>query len=108
MQVERVSSGTPGFDKLLSGGLPANRLYVISGPPGSGKTTLSSQFIVRGVRNGESVAYISMHESEDELRTDMGQFGFGFEKIASKIKFLDLMSENHASVFQNTGSGVGW
>ena len=58
----RVSSGVSGLDPLVGGGLPSGRLYVLSGPPGSGKTTISTQFLVDGARQGENCLFVSMHE----------------------------------------------
>ena len=65
---ERVKTGVEGLDEILHGGLIANRLYLIEGLPGSGKTTLSLQFLLEGVRQGERVLYISLSETEEELR----------------------------------------
>lgn len=83
------------MDRLLDGGLPAKRLYVISGPPGSGKTTFASQFIAEGVRADDASLYITMHETRAELIQDMSAFDFGFEQaITSKnARFLNLTSE---------------
>lgn len=91
----RVPTGCRGMDRLLNGGLPSNRLYVISGPPGSGKTTFASQFIAEGVRDDDTSLYITMHESRDELIQDMSSFDFGFEQAitAKNARFLNLTAE---------------
>ena len=44
--------GVPGLDAVLGGGLPANRLYLVQGDPGVGKTTLAMQFLMEGARRG--------------------------------------------------------
>jgi circadian clock protein KaiC len=63
-----ASTGISGLDEVLSGGLTPHRLYLLEGVPGSGKTTLAMQFLLEGVRQGESVLYVTLSESEDELR----------------------------------------
>ncbi|KFN50758.1 ATPase domain-containing protein [Arenimonas composti] len=63
-----ISTGVPGLDDVLGGGLAPSRLYLIEGTPGSGKTTLALQFLIEGVRNGESVLYVTLSESEVELQ----------------------------------------
>jgi KaiC/GvpD/RAD55 family RecA-like ATPase len=105
----RVSSGVPGFDEIVEGGLPANRLYVVSGPPGSGKTTFSSQFITEGARNGENCLYVTMHESKDELIHDMSNFDFGFEKVmrSDRVQFLNLVTEAGKRTITQFGTDGG-
>lgn len=62
-----LSSGIPGLDEILRGGFARDRLYLIEGEPGSGKTTLALQFLLQGAREGERVLYITLSESKTEL-----------------------------------------
>ena len=105
----RVSSGVPGFGELVQGGLPGNRLHVVSGPPGSGKTTFSSMFIAQGARNGENCLYVTMHESKDELINDMSNFEFGFETVMRSdcVQFLNLVSEAGKRTITQFGTDGG-
>ncbi|WP_232702643.1 RAD55 family ATPase [Halobacterium wangiae] len=91
----RISTGVSGLDSLLDGGLPARRLYTLSGPPGSGKTTLAAQYVTEGIRNGEDVLYVTMHETRNELVEDMSNYEFGFERAANseRFEFLNLTRE---------------
>src|SRR5262249_61712005 len=63
----RCSSGYPGLDDVLGGGLPVGHFYLIEGEPGTGKTTLALQFVAEGVKRGEQVLYATLSESRDEL-----------------------------------------
>jgi circadian clock protein KaiC len=60
-------TGVPGFDDVLDGGWSRNRLYLIEGVPGSGKTTLALQFLMEGMARGENVLYITLSETREEL-----------------------------------------
>ncbi|OYT46634.1 ATPase [Thermoplasmatales archaeon ex4484_6] len=60
--LKRASTGVEGLDLLLKGGFPENRVIVVSGAPGAGKTTLGVQFLRAGARNGEAGAYLSILE----------------------------------------------
>lgn len=62
-----LSTGVPGLDDVLGGGLTPGRLYLAEGSPGSGKTTIAMQFLMEGVRRGESVLYVTLSETADEL-----------------------------------------
>ena len=61
------STGCEGLDGILRGGLPSNRLYLLEGAPGSGKTTLALQFLLEGRRRGETVLYVTLSETSEEL-----------------------------------------
>jgi circadian clock protein KaiC len=64
----RLSTGIVGLDNILNGGLAKGFLYLVEGSPGAGKTTLALQFLIAGARKGEKGLYISLAESEAELR----------------------------------------
>src|SRR4051812_12882195 len=63
----RCATGIEGLDNILGGGLPRNRLYLVQGDPGVGKTTLALQFLLRGIREGEAGLYITLSETKEEL-----------------------------------------
>jgi circadian clock protein KaiC len=62
-----VSTGIAGLDQVLTGGLPADALYLVEGDPGSGKTTLGLQFLLEGAKRGETGLYVTLSESKVEL-----------------------------------------
>ena len=64
----RVPIGIEGLDDVLGGGITPERLYLIEGSPGTGKTTLALQFLLHGVAHGESALYITLSETAEELR----------------------------------------
>jgi len=78
---ERVKTGVAGLDEILHGGLIPNRLYLIEGLPGSGKTTLGLHFLLEGVRQGERVLYISLSETEEELRSAAASHGWSLDGV---------------------------
>jgi circadian clock protein KaiC len=84
-----VKTGIPGFDSTLSLGLKKNSSVVISGPPGSGKTTFGLQFIYSGAKEfDEPGVFISLSQSVDEIKNDCKSFGWDVEDAISKGKIL--------------------
>ncbi len=66
--VSKARTGIPGLDDILYGGLTRGQLFLTEGNPGTGKTTLGLQFILEGARAGEKGLYITLTETEQELR----------------------------------------
>lgn len=104
----RIRTGVSGFDDLIGGGFIPERLYVLSGPPGSGKTTFTSQFIAEGLRNGEKCMYITMHETRAELVNDMSSFDFGFETLveSDNFRFINLVTPTGKHALNKFASGT--
>src|SRR6185295_18827062 len=78
---QRVPTGIEGLDHILTGGLPRDRVYLIDGDPGVGKTTLALQFLFEGIRNGETCLYITLSESRDELESIADSHGWSLDKL---------------------------
>ncbi len=78
---DRISSGIPGLDQILLGGLPKERVYLVHGGPGAGKTTLGFQFLLEGVRQRERVLYVSLLQTRSELESILGSHGWSLEGI---------------------------
>src|SRR5690348_16032072 len=78
----RISTGSRGLDDVLGGGLDPDRMYLYEGRPGSGKTTLALQFLLEGVRRGEPTLYITLSETERELRLVAKRHGWSLEGIS--------------------------
>ena len=78
---DRVCTGISGLDKLLRGGLTANRMYLVEGLPGTGKTTLALQFLLEGRDRGESTLYVTLSETETELNAIALSHGWSLDSI---------------------------
>jgi circadian clock protein KaiC len=76
-----LSTGVAGLDTILGGGLTSDRLFLIEGEPGTGKTTLALQFLQEGVRRGESVIYITLAETRVELTAVAQSHGWSMDGI---------------------------
>lgn len=83
-------TGVAGLDTILGGGLTANRLYLVEGTPGTGKTTLSLQFLLEGVRLGQPCLYVTLSESERELRAVAVTHGWTLDGIT----LIELVAED--------------
>jgi len=81
-----MSTGVPGIDEMLRGGLIAGRPYVVSGTSGSGKTTLAIQFLHDGVKRGERALMVAIDEPPAEIRENVRAMGWD----VGKIRILDV------------------
>jgi circadian clock protein KaiC len=78
---DRASSGLAGLDNILGGGFVRGRLHLIEGRPGTGKTTLGMQFILAGRDSSETVLYVSMSETRNELEGVAAAHGWSLDGI---------------------------
>lgn len=92
MNTEEIGSvcttGVEGLDDILRGGLPRNRIYLVQGDPGVGKTTIALQFLLEGARKGENGLYITLSETTYELKSVADSHGWDL----SSINLFDLSS----------------
>lgn len=86
--VERISTGVKGFDDLIEGGLIPGKVYLLTGPPGSGKTTMGMHFLLEGARKGEKVAYVSLIQDPNEAVKDMMRFDPSVQVYVGSKKML--------------------
>lgn len=68
--MDKIPSGIEGFDKLVFGGFPKNRAYLVSGEPGTGKTIFCLQYLLTGAKLGEKCIYISIDEKPEHIILD--------------------------------------
>jgi circadian clock protein KaiC len=94
------TTGVPGLDDILGGGLPRNCLYLVDGNPGVGKTTLALQFLLQGVKEKERCLYITLSETKPELDDVARSHGWSLEGI--EIIELSAIERSLAGKSQNT------
>lgn len=75
------ATGVAGLDEILSGGLTEGRLFLLEGSPGTGKTTIATQFLLAGATAGERALYITLSETEEELRAGGTSHGWEFPEL---------------------------
>lgn len=76
---DRVASGIPGLDKLVEGGFMKNSVNLIAGQTGTGKTIFCMQYLLDGLRNGETCVYLTLEQKVEDIIADMSKFGWDKE-----------------------------
>ena len=77
----KANFGIAGLDDITKGGLARGRLFLLEGSPGTGKTTIATQFLMAGAAAGESSLYITLSETEDELRDGARSHGWALDGV---------------------------
>ena len=91
-------TGVAGLDDILGGGLQRGRLILLEGSPGTGKTTISTQFLLQGAEAGERVLYITLSETDEELREGAESHGWTFPPSFTVFELVppeSLLDEDH-------------
>lgn len=114
---EKVKTGVKGLDDMLDGGLLSSRPYVVSGAPGTGKTTLALQFLAEGARNGEQVLYVALDEPPNEVAMNAKRFSWSIDSVRvldatpdimsyDKTPVRDVSSERKVEFFRSVAEGI--
>jgi len=91
------TTGVEGLDDILNGGLPRDRIYLIQGDPGVGKTTLALQFLLEGAAKGEKGLYITLSETREELDAVARSHGWDLDLISLyELSAIQSAFENEA------------
>lgn len=102
----RIKTGIPGLDELVEGGLVKNHVYMITGPPGSGRTTFSIQFLIQGASQNEKGLYVALTDTPTNVLKQMSRYKFNLVNYvkAKKIFFMDYTSELFEGTKKKTGA----
>src|SRR4029453_4600480 len=84
----KAKTGIAGLDTILSGGLSRGHVFLVEGAPGTGKTTVALQFLLEGARAGEKCLYITLSETERELREGAASHGWSLD---DNVKVFELL-----------------
>ncbi len=106
---ERATTGVAALDDVLGGGFPRNRLYLVDGDPGTGKTTVGLQFLLEGIRLGERALYVTLSETAEELQAVARSHGWSTEGLVIH-EFTDqdsLAQDAQYTVFQPSEVELG-
>jgi circadian clock protein KaiC len=91
-RTDAVTTGIAALDLILNGGYVENRIHLIEGRPGTGKTTLGIQFLLAGVAAGETVLYVTLSETKDELLAIAASHGLSLDRV----NIFELSAVEHA------------
>ncbi|MCX6695367.1 MAG: AAA family ATPase, partial [Candidatus Altiarchaeota archaeon] len=89
---ERIPTGIIGLDAMIQNGVKRGSHNLIVGPPGTGKSTIATQFLVGGIKNNEAGLYLSLEEKKEKFMENMGQYGFKLDEYEKKglFKFQEI------------------
>src|SRR5712672_2256807 len=108
---EKAKTGIWGLDNILSGGFSREHLFLLEGAPGTGKTTIALQFLMAGARAGEKCLYITLSETERELRDGAASHGWALDNGIEVFELLPpeslLDSEQQQSLLYSSDLELG-
>jgi len=106
--MEKVTSGIEGFDKLLFGGFPKGRAYLIAGEPGTGKTIFCLQYLLAGAKLGQKGIYISIDEKPEQVIADAASLGWDLNSYlkVGLLQIIDVSNYFATSKLGETGINI--
>jgi circadian clock protein KaiC len=88
IRADKARTGVPGLDDVLAGGLTVGHIFLLEGNPGTGKTTIALRFLLEGAAAGEQCLYITLSETEQELRSGAASHGW---TVDGNIEVFELV-----------------
>lgn len=85
---KKAKTGVEGLDDILVGGFTRRHVFLLEGSPGTGKTTIALQFLLEGANLNERCLYISLSETEEELRDSAASHGM---ELGDGIEIFELV-----------------
>src|SRR3954469_5307875 len=110
-RLPRASTGVEGLDQVLGSGLARNRLHLLEGSPGTGKTTIALQFLLAGAAQGEQGIYVSLAETDEELRDGAASHGWQIPDLVSIFELVPpesvINTDQHQSLLYSSDLELG-
>jgi circadian clock protein KaiC len=104
---DRLGTGVAGLDGMLGGGLIRESISLVSGKPGTGKTTLATQFLLQGISRGEQGVYLSLDEEKDLFFRNMESHGWDLKRLEYEGKFyFEFLRSDELAGYINSGYQV--
>jgi circadian clock protein KaiC len=109
--VRKARTGVPGLDDVLAGGLSRGHVFLLEGHPGTGKTTIALRFLLEGAKAGDRCLYITLSETERELRAGAASHGWTIDEnievfeVAPAESLLD--ADQHQSLLYSSDLELG-
>lgn len=95
MTTTRLRTGIPGLDQMTGGGFLKGDTTLVTGPPGTGKTTFGLQFLMQGITESQNGVFVTIEETPEKIASDALNFGWDLRKLEAegRLKVYQLRSE---------------
>jgi circadian clock protein KaiC len=104
---KRVATGIPRFDAMIGGGFEIHSINLVAGGSGSGKSIFAVEYLLEGLKKGESVLYVTFEEKKEDFYENMKHLGWDLEKAEKTGKFLFLeYSPEKVKMMLDEGGGA--
>jgi len=109
--IKRISTGIIGLDGIIEGGLPDKSITLVSGPPGSGKSIFSFQFLYEGIAKNEKGLFLTLDKKVEGLLIQSKKLGFDFKSaIEDKLVKFRFLNINKKLIYESMVNEIlsGW